>query len=139
MDGFDTYTPDKNKVFDNKKLGNLIAIKEVPKFTFDKIIKAVQYIDVIWFNGRGFPEKLFEVEDSTDFRGSLVKFAELQDFKTIFHLIAAPKRRTKYESEVTKSAFQSIFDRCRFADYTEVENLYQARLNYQKAKTPFDH
>ncbi len=43
----------------------------------------IEFVDVAWFNERGFPEKIFEVEDSTDFRGSLVKFAELQDFNTI--------------------------------------------------------
>lgn len=132
MDGFDTYTPDRSKVFDNKQLGNLITIKRIPNFTYEKIIRSIQYIDVIWFNRRGFPEKVFEVEDSTDFRGSLVKFTEIQDFKTNFNLISASERKIKYEREVTKSAFQSIIDHCRFIDYRDIERLYDARLNYHK-------
>lgn len=130
MDGFDTYTPDKSKIFDNKQLGNLITIKKIPNFTYKKIIHSIQYIDVIWFNRRGFPEKVFEIEDSTDFRNSLVKFTEIQDFKTNFNLISASERRKKYEQEVTRAAFQSIIERCRFIDYNDIEKLYTARLNY---------
>lgn len=132
MDGFDTYTPDKSKVFENKKLANLITTNQFPEFTFKQIIDSVQYIDVIWFNKRGFPEKVFEVEDSTDFRGSLVKFTELQDFKTHFNLIADSARKTKFEREISKSAFQNIANRCNFIDYGQVEELYSARLNYHK-------
>lgn len=135
MDGFDTYTPDRSKIFDNKQLGNLVSIKGVlPLFTYEEIVRSVQYIDVIWFNKRNFPEKVFEVEDSTDFRSSLVKFTELQDFKTAFYLISALERKTKYEREVVKSAFQSIFDRCNFVSYNEIEKFYNARLNYHKIK-----
>ena len=135
MDGFDTYTPDKTKVFDNKVLGNLVTIREMPNFTYEKIIAAIKYIDVVWFNARGFPEKLFEVEDSTDFRSSLVKFAELQDFRVAFRLVASIKRKTKYDREVVKTAFNAIIDRCSFVSYDSIENLYTSTLNYQKVQT----
>lgn len=134
MEGFDTYTLDRGKIFDNKKLGNLTTLEKIPQFTYENVIRSIQYIDVIWFNSRGFPEKLFEVEDSTDFRSSLVKFTELQDFMVTFNLISLPERKTKYEREVAKSAFQSIFNRCRFIDYDEIQKFYEARLNYHEAK-----
>ncbi len=105
-------------------------LKNIPPFTFDRIMRSIQYIDVIWFNKRSFPEKVFEIEDSTDFRSSLVKFTELQDFRTTFNLIAPPERKEKYHQEVTKSAFQGILDRCRFVGYNDIEKLYDARLNY---------
>lgn len=132
MKGFDTYTPDRSKVFANKELGNIVTIKECPNFTYEKIVQSIKFCDVIWFNLRGFPEKLFEVEDSTDFRGSLVKFAELQDFQTNFNLVASSERRVKYDREISKSAFKSIVDRCRFVGYTEIQKYYNASLNYHK-------
>ncbi len=132
MEGFDTYTPDRSKVFANKELGNIATIKDFPPFTYDKIIRSVKFVDVAWFNERGFPEKIFEVEDSTDFRGSLVKFAELQDFNTSFNLVASAERKTKYDREVFKTAFTNIISRCRFVNYSDVEELYDASLNYHK-------
>lgn len=77
---FDTYTNDKKWIFQNKSLGSLATLKTVPIFTYEHIIKqSVSFADVIWFNGRGFPEKMFEVETTTDFRDALIKFMELQD------------------------------------------------------------
>lgn len=132
MKGFDTYTPDKSKIFVNKELGNIATIKDCPDFTYEKIIQSVKFCDVIWFNLRGFPERLFEVEDSTDFRGSLVKFTELQDFKTSFNLVASVERKVKYDREASKSAFKNIVDKCRFVDYANIEQYYRALLNYHK-------
>lgn len=132
MEGFDTYTPDKSKMFANKELGNIATMREFPLFTYDKIIQSVKFVDVTWFNERGFPEKIFEVEDSTDFRGSLVKFAELQDFNTSFNLVASVERKTKYDREVSKTAFAKIIERCHFVNYSEVEEYYGAALNYHK-------
>ncbi|MEK6714923.1 MAG: hypothetical protein AABY43_02620 [Candidatus Omnitrophota bacterium] len=130
MKGFETYTPDRSKIFRNKGLGNIASFKECPNFTYEKIVQSIKFCDVAWFNLRGFPEKLFEVEDSTDFRGSLVKFTELQDFRTNFNLVASLQRKTKYEREISKAAFKNIADRCRFIDYADIEKYYDASLNY---------
>lgn len=132
MKGFDTYTPDRSKIFVNKELGNIATIKECPNFTYERITQSVKFCDVIWFNLRGFPERLFEVEDSTDFRNSLVKFTELQDFKTSFSLVASAGRKAKYDREVSKSAFKSIVNRCHFVNYIDIEQYYSASLNYHK-------
>lgn len=132
MKGFDTYTPDRTKIFGNKELGSLATLKEFPSFTYDKIIQSVKFVDAAWFNERGFPEKIFEVEDSTDFRGSLVKFAELQDFNTTFSLVAPVERRAKYDREVSKTAFSRISERCHFVSYPEIEEYYNASLSYHK-------
>lgn len=132
MKGFNTYTPDRSKIFMNKELGNIITFKDCPDFTYEKIVRTIKFCDVIWFNTRGFPERLFEIEDSTDFRSSLVKFTELQDFKTSFNLVALLQKKTKYEREIRKSAFNNITDRCRFIDYKDIEEYYDACFNYHK-------
>lgn len=122
---YDTYTNDKKWCFQNKRLGNLATLKKVPLFTYENIIKqSVNFADVIWFNERGFPEKMFEVEDSTDFRDAFVKFMELQDFITSFCCVSDERRRNKYEKEIDKTAFRPIIERVRFLTYEQVENDY---------------
>lgn len=133
-EGFKTFTPDKGRVFDNKQLGSLVTLGELPAFTYSEIVQSTRYIDVLWFNEAGFPEKAFEVENSTDFRSSLVKFSDLRFFNMTFHLIAAAERRTKFEREVNRSVFASIRTRCHFRTYDELSLLYDARLNYQFVK-----
>ncbi len=140
MNGWDTYTPDKNKIFDNKRLGDITTLPNMPPFTYDRIVQSIRYVDAIWFNERGFPEKLFEVEDSTDFRSSLVKFSELQDFKTAFRLVAPFKRKAKYEREISKTAFRGITDqrRCHFLKYQDIEECYDAKLKEHRISNSID-
>lgn len=121
-----TYTNDKKFVFQNKTLGSLATLNKVPAFTYEKIIReSTSFADVIWFNDRGFPHKIFEVEHSTDFRDAFIKFMELQDFITEFYCVSSEDRRTKFEREKGKAAFKQIDNRLRFLTYEEVENDYQ--------------
>ena len=132
---YGTYTPDKNKNFDGKALGLIASIKECPQFTFTNIIQqTVRFIDVIWFNKRQFPYRVFEIENSTDFRGALTKFSELQDFTTEFFIISPKERKQKYETEVKKRAFEPISKRCKFRSYENVEEYYERLLNYSSVK-----
>jgi hypothetical protein len=121
----DTYTNDKKWIFQNKTLGSLATLSMVPKFTYENIIKeSVNFADVIWFNRRGFPRKIFEVEHSTDFRDAFIKFMELQDFITEFYCVSSENRKVKFERERNKTAFISISNRLKFLTYEEVENDY---------------
>jgi len=131
--GSDTYTNDKKWIFQNKTLGSLSTLKLVPPFTYEKIIKqSVNYLDVIWFNKRGFPHRTFEVEHTTNFINAFVKFMELQDFATTFHCVSPEDRLKKFEKERGRVAFKPIADRISFLTYKQVENDYQniLRKNY---------
>ena len=122
----DTYTNDKKWIFQNKTLGSLATLDVVPVFTYEKIVKeSVSFADVIWFNDRGFPHKIFEVEHSTDFRDAFIKFMELQDFIAEFYCIASENRKIKFEREKSKTAFKPIGGRLKFLTYDQVENDYQ--------------
>jgi hypothetical protein len=125
-----TYTNDKKWIFENKTLGSLATLKDVPFFTYENIIKdSVRYADVIWFNKRGFPSKIFEVEESTDFRDAFIKFSELQDFVTVFCCVSEERRRDKFSKEISKTAFIPIKDRCQFFSYEQIENDYKIALS----------
>lgn len=72
---------DKNKVFLSRKLSEVSTLQDIYAFTYESIVKRARTVDVIWFNARRFPASLFEVEYSTDFYNSLLKFVEFQDFR----------------------------------------------------------
>lgn len=50
-----------------------------------------------------FPVRIWEVEDSTDFRAALTKFKELEFFNIEFYCISDAKRKTKFDTEINKS------------------------------------
>ncbi|MEA3450463.1 MAG: hypothetical protein U9Q83_01010 [Bacteroidota bacterium] len=134
ISGFNTFTPDKNSPFLSKKLGDISTQNNIPNFTFEHIIKSTRYIDVIWFNERNLPNSIFEIENSTNFRNSLVKFVELQDFNTSMTLIA-PKddnKIRKFKQEIEKSAFVSIKNKVKFFDYEYIVKLYNHQVASQK-------
>lgn len=135
MNGFDTYTPDKNWIFINKEIWKLATLDKIPPFTYEKIINdSIKFVDVIWFNERWFPAKLIEVENSTDFRAWFIKMNEIQDFRTDFLFIAPEERKNKFDTEKEKSAFKNIKDRCIFQNYEFVEKLYNYHLEWKKFK-----
>lgn len=135
IEWYDTYTPDKNWIFINRELWKIATIDNIPKFTYEKIINdSIRFVDVIWFNERGFPSKLIEVENSTDFRAWFIKFNELQDFRTDFLFIAPSEKEQKFNIERTKVAFKNISQRCVFHDYDFVKDWYNHKLEWKKYK-----
>lgn len=128
LEGYDTYTADPSKVFENKKLGTIATIRTMPAFTYPRLVSIARYVDVLWFNARQFPERAFEVEYSTNFRNSLVKFTELQDFNTKFYLVAPQSGKGKYQREIERAAFAAIAKRCIFWTFEQLQRLYQTRL-----------
>ena len=147
-----TYAPDKSKVFDGKKLVEWETIRKVPNFTYPYIINGfVKYFDVIWFNERKFPEKIFEVEHSTRFKNAFHKFMELQDFvnkkkpsnfkggkckvcqETCFEhkfiCVADKKKKKDFENRLNKgNNFNPIKTQVKFMTYEEVEIAYDNSL-----------
>lgn len=135
MNWYDTYTPDKSWIFDNKEIWKLATLDKIPSFTYEKIINdSIRFVDVIWFNERWFPAKLIEVENSTDFRAWFIKMNEIQDFRTEFLFIAPQDRKSKFDIEREKQAFKNIKDRCIFETYEFVENWYNHQLQWKKFK-----
>lgn len=134
INGFKTFAPDKSGRFTSKKLCDIMTLKEIPKFTYEHILQSTRFIDVIWFNDRNFPNSIFEVENSTNFRNSLVKFVELQDFTTSMIMIAPNEKSkiNKYNQEIEKSAFAAIKDRVKFFNYDKIIGLYNSQIAASK-------
>ena len=132
IQGYKTYTPDKNSLFLKQKLCELTSLQEIPKFSYDHIIQSAKYIDVIWFNSRLFPSNIIEIEHSSNFKNSLVKFAELQDFQTKMTITAPQNRFKRYKVEINKSAFISILKRTNFISYEKLEIFYNNQLEFKE-------
>ena len=137
MEGFDTYSPNKNAIFDNKPLLQIMTLSEFPNFTYPNIIQSVRFIDVLWFNDRGFPKFAFEVEITPQFRNSLLKFSELSDFYTTFYVIAEAENQDKYRREISKSVFGGIRERCLFKTCDQVRDMYLRSIEKQRVSADF--
>jgi len=131
---YDTFVPpqDKNKRFlASEFLGNLTSVKEIYPFCYPSIVRRAKTIDVIWFNERKMPASIFEVEHSTDMRNSLIKFVELQDFRTDMVIVAQARRKQLLQDALSLSAFQQIKKYVRFLSYEQLSdyhsNLFKLR------------
>lgn len=135
LKGFKTFIPnqDKNRLFLNKPLKKISSADDILPFSYDKFVKRARTIDVIWFNDRKMPTSFFEVEHSTDFYNSLLKFSDLRDFFSTFCIVADEARKREYESKISSLSFKDIKDRITFMSY---EDLSQIHTSTSKLKNP---
>ncbi|HEY9151592.1 MAG TPA: hypothetical protein VIN60_01810 [Anaerolineales bacterium] len=126
LKGFQTFVPaqDKNKPYAKKKLGDVTTLSKIYDFTYADVLRKAQTIDVAWFNSRKYPSSLFEIEHSTDIYNSLLKFVELQDFRTNFYIVADNQRQSEFENKISMNAFVSIKSFVRFWNYDLVLDLH---------------
>lgn len=118
----ETFVPhqDKNKRFLNQSLGELRTLGELPAFGYPHFLRYGATVDVMWFNDRAMPDSFFEVEHSTDFERSFIKFVELQDFNAQMFIVADEKRRALFEEKNAQVAFRPIKPRVEFRSYDDV-------------------
>lgn len=130
-----TFAPpaDRKRLFLGKPLSEIVSLDAVPSFTYPALVQRARNIDASWFQARGqnhllFPYAFFEVEHTTDFSNSLIKFTEFQDFRVHFYIVADGQRRQEFQKRLESSAFDSIRDWVRFIDYETVGKLYEREL-----------
>ena len=117
---YETFVPsqDKNKVFLGKKsLGELASRTQIHGFGYENILRKARTVDVVWFNSRKMPASVFEVEHSTDMKNSLIKFVELQDFRTKMVIVADKKRKELFEQAISLNAFECVSSFVKFLSY----------------------
>jgi hypothetical protein len=126
LKGFQTFVPtqDKNKPFAKQKLGDITTLSKLYEFTYPDVLRKAQTIDVVWFNYRKYPNSFFEVEHSTDINNSLLKFVELQDFKTNFYIVADIRRRAEFDVKISSNAFVPIKPVVKFWDYDSILDFH---------------
>ena len=130
-----TYVPpqDQNRRFIDKRLGDITDTTEMPRFTYDGLLKWARTVDVVWFNGRRMPSVFYEVEHTTDIKNSLSKFYELQDFNAGFYIVADASRRNEFEDKLHASMFAAIAKRVKFLDYKRVAEMHAGMTKVEAA------
>ncbi len=126
LKGFQTFVPaqDKNRPYANQKLGDVTTLSKLHEFTYAEVLRKAQTIDVSWFNVRKYPNSFFEIEHSTDIYNSLLKFVELQDFRTGFYIVADSQRQAEFNDKMTLSSFASIKPFIKFWNYDSVLDFH---------------
>lgn len=123
---YKTYVPaqDRNRTYGNQKLGDVCDITRLPNFGYQNFLRRARTVDVIWFNRRDMPAKMFEVEMSTDMLNSLSKFNELRDFYTQLKIVAPAPRRDHFADRLEMDTFHEIRGRVKFMGIDELEKKY---------------
>ncbi len=128
--GYKTFSPnqDKNRLFVNKPLKDVRGLQDIPRFSYDGIVQRCSTVDVIWFNNRLLPNSLFEVEHSTDFQNSLIKFSDLQDFYARMVIVADDHRKREFTQKMQSAVFGDISNRVNFLGYESLVKQYEMDL-----------
>ena len=108
----------------DKPLKSLTSIDQIYDFSYDHVVDKASTVDVAWFNVRKFPHAFFEIEHSTEFKNSLLKFVELQDFNADFRIVADKLRERQYRQILELHAFRDIAHRVRFLSYDILAELH---------------
>jgi len=126
LKNYQTFVPnqDKNKPFLNKKIGDIISVRNFYHFGYEHVVRIAQTIDVTWFNQRNMPYAFFEVEHSTNISNSLLKFVELQDFYVSFFIVADQTRKREFEEKVSLTVFAPIKNRIKFLNYNRLSEWH---------------
>lgn len=131
--GYQTYCPDKSKLFNDQKLDEITTLKSCPKLQFSDY-SLLRQIDVIWFKPKGtnlIPEYAFEVELSTGVWSGVGRLATLLDYSNVgLYVIANDSKKFK---QVTTS-FHDIADRYKFISNDSLGHLYTAELGLRELR-----
>lgn len=135
LQNYKVYIPpqDKNRPYLNRTLKDVITLEVLPKFTYEHIINVIKSIDVIWINERGFPSCVFEVENSTDFKNSLIKLYELSDFNSNMVIVSHKSRYNQFNSIIKLSIYRMLKERVIFYSYENIENYFSNPFQFKDA------
>ena len=128
--GYLTFVPnqDKNRLCLQRSLADIRTLSDIPQFSYTSITRRAATVDVSWFNERRLPHSLFEIEHSTDFQNSLLKFYDLQDFYVRMVIVAAPARRKEFQQKSGYHAFREIANRLAFYDYEALAKDFEHEI-----------
>jgi hypothetical protein len=123
---YQTYTSDRNRAFDGKRLGNLCRLQQVPPFTYSELTKVAARCDVIWFSNANhpFPKYIYEVENTTNFVNSMHKMYQLKKYRRAFCAGRARKTAQIFEQMLKNEPFDSVASRYTFRSFEQVAEFY---------------
>lgn len=131
--GFETYSPDSSKKFNNKNLSEIMTLRQCPKLQFSDY-DVLRKIDVLWFREKGrniIPESAFEVELSTGTWAGVGRLGTLIDYSNVrLYVISNDLRRY---NQVMHS-FSGIEDRYHHILTEYIGDLYASELQLKELR-----
>lgn len=133
--GYQTYCPNKSKLFNETKLEELSTLHTCPKLQFSDY-DLLRQIDVLWFRNRGnnfIPESAFEIELSTGVWSGVGRMSTLMDYEPAkFYIVANDAR--KYNQVVNsfvehKERYHCIADNLVGKLYSAEKSLIELRID----------
>ena len=135
--GYDTYVADPSKKYKSTTLGNLATLKEIPEFTYRRLLDTVKNIDVIWFEEE-FPKFCFEIEHTTGVTMGLLRLYQIRKITNAKFFIIAPQDIiSKFQTEISKDPFHQIRERYIFRSYLQLVEMFEQASAYYKLKDKF--
>lgn len=135
--GYATYVADPAKEYKNTTLGNLATLKEIPEFTYRRLLDTVKNIDVIWFDEE-FPKYCFEIEHTTGVTMGLLMLYQIRKITDAKFFIIAPQDIiSKFRTEISKDPFHQIKQRYTFRSYSQLVEMFEQSNKYHQLKDSF--
>lgn len=134
--GYSTYCPDRSRIFNRKKLGEMMTLDECPKLQFSDY-ELLRKIDVLWFrkaNTGYYPVYAFEVEISTGVWSGFGRLATLRDYEARPYIVTNDDK--KFRQVVTQ--FPEIKERFIHVIPDQVGLLYSAEKNLIAMRQEFN-
>ena len=134
MYGQETFIPgsDRNKLYIGKPLREIATLEIIHEFTLPAILRQAKTVDVIWFGERQLPSAFCEVEHTTNFKNSLLKFRELQDYHVPFYIVSEERRRNEFGTVLAMSTFSLLKKRVTFCNYDQLDAQYSKMCELAK-------
>jgi hypothetical protein len=133
--GFETYTADPAKVFENKKLGVIASAEEVPEIL--RGTKNVERTDVIWYKEDSPPNYFFEVEHGGTMRDALHRLYQARHLNARFFVVGPEENRQKFEEWVSTSPYNTSRKLYTFKTFEELSKLYGLIKSAENFKKEF--
>lgn len=131
--GFQTFCPNKSKIFNGKKLGEISTLESCPPLQFSDH-EILRQIDVLWFRAKGknfLPECAFEVKLSTGTWSGVGRLTTLIDYQNVgLYVISNNIKKYKQVMDV----FADNQKHYRHILIDSVNDLYSAELQLKELR-----
>jgi hypothetical protein len=135
MLGYNPYTVDQAKTFENRTLGDVAVLRNIPPFAGERDMNTVREIDVIWFGDDENPKMCFEIEHTTDIVHGLDRLVQLQHIYAKFYIVAPEEKRAKFEQLITsRYPYRRFRDRFSFISYEDLARFYEVTLPFHETR-----
>lgn len=131
--GFRTYSPDKSKTFNQRRLSEIATLDACPKLEFSDY-NTLRNIDVIWFSEKSrklIPEQAFEIEISTGTWSGVGRLATLIDYRHVrLYIISHDNKKYKQ----VMNSFADYESRYKFVNTEALSDLYASEKNLKELR-----